>query len=242
MNVKEMHYSFKVKTDKVDSLKNVNFLPAEIDWIINESIQNFVDNKYKDFESIQDLIDQLSSLTIKSPTTIQPAVPVTQVSTGVYQMKLSDLEFKYLHLVRLNALANKTGCTAKIMRGNEVTHDVLDKVLLSPFEGPNYDWVILPYVFGRENTAGSTNSSIYLYTKGEFTLVEAYPEYLKIPTQVFYGGYNSLDGQYTTATPPVDSDLPEAFHRRIINIAVAEVSNYLNRPDYPYKVQKTLTE
>ena len=242
MLIREMHYDFKIKADKVDSLKTRNFLPAEIDWLLNLAIQNFVDNKYNDFESVQDLTDQLSSLVIKSPTVIQPGVAVTTAATGVYQMKLSDLAFPYLHLVRLNALATKTGCSNKIMKGNEVTHDTLDKVLLSPFEGPNFNWLNLPYVFGQSTSNNGGESSIYLYTNGEFGITEVYPEYLRIPIQVFFGGYTSLNQAYTPLNPPVDCDLPVAYHRRIVDIAVAEASDYINKPDFPQKLQKTLTQ
>lgn len=74
MNIREMQYDFKVKADKIDSLKTRNLLPAEIDWILNNAIQEFVDNKYGDFESKQDLVDQLSTLVVKSPTNIQPGL------------------------------------------------------------------------------------------------------------------------------------------------------------------------
>lgn len=241
MNVNELHYSFKIKADKVDSLKTKNFLPAEIDWILNESIQEFVDNKYHDFETKQDLIDQLSSLVIKSPTSLQSGLVPTVETTGVYKIDLGDLSYPYLHLVRLNALGSKTGCSNKILKGRQVSHDELDKVLLSPFEGPNYTWSNLPYVFGKSNSS-DYNSGIFLYTNQEFNLLEIYPEYLKQPIKVFYGGYNSLDGQYIITDPEVNCDLPEAFHRRIVDIAVAEAYRYMNSEAFQLKYQKLLNQ
>lgn len=235
-----MQYSFKIKIDKIDSLKRKNLLPAEIDWILNEAIQNFVDNKYNDFESIQDITDQLDTLVIKCPTPIQPGVPVSQISPGVYRMRMIDLVFPYLHLVRLTAQATKEGCSSKLMKGNQQTHDELSKTLISPFEGPNYNWTNLPYVFARDLVA--VNSAIYLYTNQEFIITEVYPEYMRIPTQVFFGGYTSLNGQYTPVNNPVDCDLPPAFHRRIVDIAVADAASYLDMPDYPIKLRKTLTQ
>lgn len=235
-----MHYDFKVKADKVDSLKTRNFLPAEIDWILNTATQEFVDNKYGDFETTQDLIDQLSTLVIKSPTINQPGVIVTTASSGIIEMKLSDLEYPYLHLVRLNALASKEGCANKVLKGRLVSHDQLDKILLSPFEGPNYEWLRLPYVFGKDTT--SENSSIYFYTQNKFNISLIYPEYLKQPIKLFYGGYNSLDNQYTSTDPQVNSDLPEGFHRRIVDIAVAEVYRYMNSELFQLKFQKNLTQ
>lgn len=241
MNIREMQYDFKVKADKIDSLKTRNLLPAEIDWILNNAIQEFVDNKYGDFESKQDLVDQLSTLVVKSPTNIQPGVSVALESTGVYRMDLGDLNYIYLHLVRLNALAEKQGCTPKVLKGREVSHDELDKVLLSPFEGPSYMWLNLPYVFGKSNDVND-NSAIFLYTNNQFTISRVYPEYLKQPKKVFYGGYNSLDGQYISTDTPVDCDLPQAFHRRIVDIAVAEAYRHLNSEAFQLKFQKTLTQ
>lgn len=239
MNVNELHYSFKIKADKVDSLKTRNLLPAEIDWIINESIQQFTDNKYQDFESIQDLIDQLSSLTIKSPTSLQPPVPVTVVEPGVYEMKLEDLEYPYLHLIRLRAKCSKEGCVDKVINGREISHDEANKVLLSPFEGPSYTWLNLPFLFGKSSTNGS---SIYLYTKNDFEIEEVYPEYIKIPEKIFFGGYNSLDGKYISTDPQVTTDLPEAFHRRIVDIAVAETYRNFNSDNFQLKYQKILNQ
>lgn len=240
-----MHYDFKLKADKVDSLKSRNFLPAEIDWILNTAIEEFVDNKYNDFESKQDLIDQLSSLVIKCPTSEQAAMPVSFVSDGLYQMKLNNLEFRYLHLVRLTALAEKNGCEKQI-RGNEVSHDEIDKVLISPFEGPNFTWGILPYCFAKEDYSAlgysSINQSIYFYTNNKFTITEVYPEYLKRPKRVFFGGYSTLDGEYFVGDPSVDSDIPQSFHRRIVDIAVAETYRYLNSEAFNLKFQKTLTQ
>lgn len=239
MNINELHYSFKIKADKVDSLKTRNLLPAEIDWILNESIQQFIDNKYGDFENTQDLIDQLSSLTIKSPTTYQPGVTVSIVEPGIYELKLDDLEYPYLHLVRLRAKCSKEGCIDKVINGREVTHDEINKVLLSSFEGPSYTWLNLPFLFGKSSTNGS---SIYLYTNDDFTIEEVYPEYLKLPTKVFFGGYNSLDGQYISSDPQVTTDLPEGFHRRIVDIAVAETYRNFNSENFQLKYQKILNQ
>ncbi len=241
MNIKELHYDFKIKTDKIDSLKTRNFLPAEIDWILNESIQEFVDNKYGDFEDKQDIIDQLNTLVIKSPTSLQAPMTCTLESPGVFRMNLADLNYPYLHLVRLNVLGSKSGCNDKIIKGREVSHDELDKVLLSPFEGPSFIWMNIPYVFGKTDNI-LDGASIYLYTKGNFDVVEAYPEYLKIPRKVFFGGYDSLDGLYSASDPPIECDLPEAFHRRIVDIAVAEAYRNMNSEAFQLKYQKTLTQ
>lgn len=46
MTIQDIHYDFKVKIDKVDSLSKKNFLANEIDWIVNEAIKIFVKQRY----------------------------------------------------------------------------------------------------------------------------------------------------------------------------------------------------
>ena len=38
MNIREMHYDFKKKFNKIESQKNRNLLVPEIDWSLNEAI------------------------------------------------------------------------------------------------------------------------------------------------------------------------------------------------------------
>ena len=38
MNIREMHYDFKKKFNKIDSQKNRNLLVPEIDWSLNEAV------------------------------------------------------------------------------------------------------------------------------------------------------------------------------------------------------------
>ena len=46
MDVGEMHYEFKLKLNKVDSLDYNNFLVPEIDWYLNEAQNIFIKTRY----------------------------------------------------------------------------------------------------------------------------------------------------------------------------------------------------
>ena len=47
MDVKSMHYDFKLKMDRVDTLSNPDFNIAEIDWLLNEAQLVFVKNRFQ---------------------------------------------------------------------------------------------------------------------------------------------------------------------------------------------------
>ena len=46
MLLKEWHYDFSIKMDKVDSLSKETLLPLKKDWILNEAISLFVKQRY----------------------------------------------------------------------------------------------------------------------------------------------------------------------------------------------------
>lgn len=108
--IEEMHYDFRLKCDRVDSLSQQDFNPAEIDWFLNEAQELVIKNKYSinnvyraGLEHTQKRIDDLSSILIKYPE--QPDIePV--IEDGIAELELSRLKYPYLHLVRLHAYVN----------------------------------------------------------------------------------------------------------------------------------------
>lgn len=237
MTIKEFHYDFKLKVDKIDSLRHENFLPAEIDWLLNEAIKIIVKQRFgqtnksqSGFESTQKRIQDLKTLHIKCPTAIQPAVTPTLISTGFYEVPLTALTYNFLFLTRLTAKIAKTNCGTKIATVKEIASDDLSNVLLTnPFYSPSFEWGELPCSFARTNTSLNSKGSIYFYTNGDFTITEIYPEYLKVPDKVSIGGYTYLDG---TAASLTECDLPEILHSEIVDIAVTEAARVISDPAF----------
>lgn len=237
MTIEELHYDLKYKLDKIDSLDTDNLIPAEIDWIINEAITLFTKQRYDKnnfkkigFEGNQKRIDDLKTLVIKSPTSQQPAVTVTPTGLNTFELKLSDLNYDYLFLVRITAKISKTNCGSKVVSLEQTEHDDLNYILHNdPFRKPSFEWQRVPIVFGRSDQTLDDKGSIYFYTDGTFTITEVYPEYLKVPNKVSFGGYTYLDGSIATKT---ECDLPEETHREIIDIAVNEISRIIDNPNF----------
>lgn len=238
MNINSLHYDFKTKFDKVDSTKRRNFLPAQIDWLLNEAAILFTNEIYKKYEETQSTIDDLATITINSPEE-QPFIVPTN-NNGVYKFSSSSFLFKYKHLVRLRAEAAKTGCGTKVIKCVPKQHDDLSDVLESPFEDPSYEWRRIPYTQAKNSTTFG-DTSFYLYTNNKFTITKVYPEYIKIPRRCFFGGYNSLDGQYVIGDPQVTLDLPESVHERVVDIAVREAAREIAIPNFEVYNQKTIT-
>jgi hypothetical protein len=62
MTVAQMHQAFKLLCDKTDSLSYDEFTPKEIDFYLNLAQQEFVKERYREFEFTQKRRDDLRSL------------------------------------------------------------------------------------------------------------------------------------------------------------------------------------
>lgn len=233
MNIQSLHYDFKIKADKVDSLRNENFEPWEIDHLLNEAQLIFLktrtaqNNIYQaGFEKIQKRVDDLSTLLVKFP--LQPQITPTNLGNGMFELKLEDLTFDYFQLERIEVDITNSCGTVKVRTSEFAKQNNIGNILTNPYEKPSYEWKSVPHQFGKSTTG--TGSSIFFYTNNEFTVSACYPEYLKMPQRVWIGTYNSLDGNYIVGQTPVSSvssELPEHTHNEIVDIAVNEAARII---------------
>lgn len=233
-----MHYDFKLKLDKIDSLSQPDFNVAQIDWLLNEAQDVFTKQRYQvnniyqsGFEASQKRHDDLKSLHIKWP--LQPEITLVDLS-GVYELDLATLSYPYWFLTRITVstldAANCVG-TASVQI---VQNDDLNDILRDPFNSPYLEGI--PANFGRSSSG--TGSSLYLYP-GDLTLVTAKAEYIKRPAKMYLTSYTYIDG---TTTTPQDCELPEHTHSEIVDIAVQLAASITQNPDlaqaYQFKLLK----
>lgn len=245
MTIQEAHYDFKIKIDKVDSLKKRNFLTHEIDWILNEGELLFMKQRYginnvkqEAFELTSKRKTDLRTLQVKSPERQPGLVPVTS-HVGVYEIKLSDLLYKPAVFTNMTIKVQKNGCEKIIRDVKPVEHDDLNPYLTNDFYSPSLNWSRGIYVHGQ---GAEAEGSLYFYTNEKYEIIEVYPEYLKMPKRVWYGNYDSLDGIYKIGNQAVTFELPEFVHNEIVDLAVAECSRIIESPDFfQLKSQKLQT-
>lgn len=228
MTITEAHYDFKIKQNRIDSLSNIDFNPAQVDWLLNEAQIIFVkqrfgttNNKRKGFDSTQKRIDDLSTLVIQYPT--QPRLVPTLIEPGVYELSLNKLSYPYLFLIAGQAQAESDDCVLTIpLRSTQ--HDDLKSALRDPFNEPSSEW--LPYNIGR-SVADNTVSSIFIFS-GDIIVNTVELEYIKIPLKVSLGSYTYIDG---TTYSPQTFETPEQTHSEIVDIAVTLAHSYSNNPE-----------
>lgn len=209
MNILEMHHAFVLRSNKIDALYNKEFTPLERDNFLNEAIIAFVNRSYNganakrlSFEQTQEMLDEIRTLVVHSPSQ-QPWIPPTSVLGDMHIFEFDDLDYEYLHLIRV--AAQFAGCTNDA-NVNMVQHDDLNYYLRNSLTKPSKKWNRIVGVIG--------GNKLILY--GE-DISQAAISYIKYPAKVSIEGYTDINGQATTN---VDCDLPKNTHEKIIDLAV----------------------
>lgn len=226
MTIKEMHYDFKKKLNKIDSQQYKNLLVPEIDWVLNEAQELFVKmvakprmRSYLGFEINQRTIDDIRTLVVNNQC--------LDVSNDT--VTLPD---DYWHYVRAEVEMSKGNCTGIKAKFHVRQHD--DEFENSPFDKSSFEWRTVNGVFFE--------NGIKLYTDGSFSNDRFCISYIKRPRYIHNaedfrnGTYNLPSGTVLTGT--VDSELPDHTHREIVDIAVLIATGEIQAPDYQTKQAK----
>lgn len=249
MTIREMHYDFKTKLNKVDSQQNRNLLVPEIDWVLNEAMAAYVraiiQPKYREqiqdkvgFEFNQRTIDDIrgegSNTLIKY---VACTTPVIYNTTG-YTAYICTLPSDYMFfLEKANVFAQSSVCPNVGQQLRCFQKQAHDLHLDSNFDNSSFEW--------RECNIEIQNQNIIIYTDGVFV-----PEILtilyfsKLPfiqnSQDFLQGggtYTKPDG-VTVLTGSLDCPLPSYVHYEIVDLAVAFTAGNIGMPDYRIKLNK----
>jgi hypothetical protein len=143
MTVKDMHYDFKKKANKVDSEKYRNLLIPEIDWILNEACELFVklvlQPKSKDVSNMQ--------VTQGTIDDIYTLIKHEQDPESVYNVisNTSYLPANYWYYLSSNVNMSRGTCTN--IEGKVFIRQHGDEFEKSPFDRSSFDWRTVNAVF-----------------------------------------------------------------------------------------------
>lgn len=241
MDVKSLHYSFKLAMDRLDKASSEDFNAAEIDWLLNQAQLTFIkqrfnadsNSKRRGFEASQKRIDDLSSLLIKYPLQ-SDITPINH--DGVYEIPLVTpyLSYDYLHLASARAVVGLNGCNYELFLKFAQSDD-LGTILQDPFNKASLE--SLPYNIGKSTVGNS--SSMYIYP-GSSTVISVKPEYIRYPNRVSLGTYSYIDG---VTYPQQTLETPEHTHEEIVDLACQIAALNIENPEYiQLKNTKTLIQ
>jgi hypothetical protein len=204
-SIQNAEYKFKQHANKVDGLRNANFLIPQIDEYIYEALIIYIENVCTQLELNQKRRDDIRQLEVKNLL-----IPVTLVNNQYYTADLPDNYYRYLESY---STCQTEDCPAKEIKNYFIQKD--DIYIDDPMFNSSY-------AFERVNIDLSGNK-LYMYHNG-FTINNIHLSYIRKPARPanpidFVGGaYNLPDG-----TPAVQQDieLDSTYQvNKIIDIAV----------------------
>lgn len=235
MSIQRRHLQWKQKFNKLDSNHRKDFTPMEIDDSLNEAQLLFVEAVYSGkqiqgfpfgFEVTQQRMDILSNLVVSSIE--QPPLTPVASSMNIYEYDLNDLEYSYMHAIRI--YISNDGCPP--FEVHLVQHDDLNKYLKSENWKPSSKWKRALATISKSSTS-NTNSSLIVYS--DLTNPEVQIEYIKLPKNVFFGNYDTLEywdcdqipgadcsQYYSNISAPQDLQFPDWVNNLIVDLAVLE--------------------
>lgn len=226
MNVKEMHYDFKKKLNKIDSQQYRNLLIPEIDWVLNEAQNIFIRQiaeprqySYMGFEKSQRNIDEIRVLVTTQSLTVNDNI-----------ISLPD---DYMYYVKGRVIMNREKCGDREGVLYIKQHD--DEFENSPFDKSSYEWFTVNGVFN--------NNGILLYDDSTFKNKLVNLTYIRKPKYIhnaedFNQHQYELPG-HKILTGHQDCELPENTHRQIVDLAVKISSGELQLQNYQIHSNKS---
>ena len=229
MTIENMHFDFKFKLNKLDSSHNRNFLPQEVDWLLNEAMNIFINQKYN-----RQLFSDLEELLVINKSC---SIAVFNDSENLYKADFSILSPDYMYYISGHAFLIKTdtNCSIEKRYADLYIKELHHKTQFTAFADSSYEWQEVACSFintsGNETIAGG----LLLYTDGTFTIDNLKINYIRTPKRIAISNYNLLDG---AAVVKQDCELSSVYHNQIVDIAVALAAGNLQMPDVNYKIQK----
>jgi hypothetical protein len=221
-----MHLEFKLLLDKIDSSALPDLKDAEIDFLLNQGMLNYIKARYtrlniygQGFEEIQKRTDDLKALVV---TKFAP-VSVVTTEENTYKLDIRNLtndeagidpyNGKYLYYLRGRSKNTET-CGSSYEDLNIKRHDELKQVLRDPFNKPSFE----------EPIAYFENGDLLAVTDGNFTITASKITFLKWPFLIDKA--QILNPLGLTGTDTIELDFPE----EIIKYAVEATLELIESP------------
>lgn len=231
-----MHYDFKKKLNKIDSQQYKNLLVPEIDWVLNEAMNLFIDmvaeprlRGYLGFETSQKNTEDIRTLVIVDQcSTIQN----NNFGTGFPDKIKYSLPDDYLYYIKAFVFLDKGPCRdRKVTLSIQSQNDDFEE---SYFDKSSFEWKHVNGIFA--------GNDIILHTDTTFEIKRVCLSYIRKP-KYMHNAEDFRNGTYKlpsgiTLSGTQDCELPVQTRKEIVDLAVLITTGELQIPDYQIKAAK----
>lgn len=230
MTAEEMHTEVNLRTQKINSNVNDDFLPQEIDVYLNRAVDEFISKRWNPesnelqdgFEQNQKRIDDLRELVKKNE-----ALSTDQVTSNAaiedFFVDRADFPSDYRHLISVRFVVQyaRNGISFSLSSGSRVADGTLDSEYKETisfgkfFQADDiYQALLDPYnnTHPKKPIYDINELGIDVYTDDTFIVPTILINYLRQPATILVDPADSDNN--------VDCDLAEAVHGEIVDMAV----------------------
>lgn len=240
MSIKNMHYDFKKKFNKIDSQQNRNLRVPEIDWTLNEAMRLFVKmiaqprvRNHLGFEVNQRTIDDIRVLVVEPDMFYENGGLSTAFDPAVLDVSknMCTLPKNYWMYLKGYVDMQKEDCLATARLHVKKHEQEFEE---SPFDDSSFEW--------REVNALFFKDRLKLFTDGTFTNTKVKLSYIRHPLYMHNAedysskGYNLPSGQNLKGK--IDCELPIETHSEIVDIAVMLASSETQSTNFQNTLHK----
>lgn len=222
MFIKDIHYDFNKKLNKIDSQQFRNLLIPEKDWVLNEAKEIFIKNQINQ-NGVNNVGIGINLRNIR--TLVKEGIELSVINN------LCVLPVDYFYYLKAVVEVSKNSCLNKTARVLIKQHD--DEFEESPFDKSDFEW--------REVNGLFNEGGLQLFAEDfEINLCKlsyiSASKYMHNAEDFNSGAYNLPSGEILTGKQ--ECDLPDYTHREIVDIAVLIATGELQIPDYEVKMNK----
>jgi hypothetical protein len=204
MTIQEFHLNFKFGLDKIDSLNYPDFLPEEIDLLLNQAQERFIKQRYglnnvkrQSFEETQKRTEDLKNIIVATNLTPLAYNPLNIDSNA----RFVTLPIDHWFIIQERAEVSYNDCTgtliSKFVEVRPTQHVEFDKVVNDAFKAPDNTKILRLM----------ENGQVELVSSPGITITQYRLRYLKQPVTM------SLANNITC-------ELSEHTHREIVDTAI----------------------
>ena len=230
MTIKDMHYDFKMKLNKIDSQQYKNLSIPQIDWLLNESCEIFIKNiieprlsKKTGFEYNQRTIEDVRNLVEEDVDCV--------INNNTNTVILPE---NYWFWLRGNMYVSTANCSDIKLKVLVKQHD--DDFENSRFDNSSVEWREMNVLFFKDGLKFNSIDNV-IFNKFKMSYIRKL-QYIHNAEDFGNNHRYILPDGVTILQNTQDCELLPHTHREIVDIAVYLATAQLSIPDLQTKLNK----
>lgn len=233
-DIRDAHYDFKVKFNKIDSENNRNLEVPEIDWMLNDAYNLFVRSyasprTRKKLQEVGFEVNQRNTEDLKN-LVVNPTDPIQSERLNEKEF-LFELPEEYMFGLSANVSIRKSSCKDSA-RLTIRQHD--DNFENSYHSKSSFGWRLVNATYYEKG--------LKAFSDGDFFIDDLIINYIKKPEYVHYAEAFSDNGYTLPSGETLNGfrtfEVSEHVLPEIVDLAVLIASGAIQTPDYNTKLNK----